>query len=276
MHERGIDPAYLRYQYGDAEKLRVRIESHARYSERRDSFVDWLLERVAPAPGVLLDVGCGSGVYHRAVAARGMRIVALDLSPGMLRAVRDQAREHRLPVLAARGDAQRLPVRDASCDRIMANNMLYHVPDRLAALREFRRALNPGGRVVLATNARDTMARLWEVHRAAAERLGYAAAPLGVGDRFSLDDLPLIRAVFLDAERHVREDAFVFPDAEAALRYYATGPIDAIADPPADGGHRARLLPVVAEQIREIIAREGAFRVPKTSGCFVAVVGRGA
>ncbi|HEX5506701.1 MAG TPA: hypothetical protein VFW96_29055, partial [Thermomicrobiales bacterium] len=74
MRERGVDPAYLQYQYGDAEKLRVRIETHARYSERHDSFADWLLARlssaesagVAPAPGVLLDVGCGSGVHHRA------------------------------------------------------------------------------------------------------------------------------------------------------------------------------------------------------------------
>ncbi|HEX5501879.1 MAG TPA: hypothetical protein VFW96_04620, partial [Thermomicrobiales bacterium] len=88
-----------------------------------------------------------------------------------------------------------------------------------------------------------------------------------------LDDLPLVRAVFPQAERHVREDAFVFPDAEAAMRYYATGLVDAIADPPADGGHRARLLPLVAARIEEIVAREGAFRVPKTSGCFVAIAG---
>jgi hypothetical protein len=49
-----------------------------------------------------------------------------------------------------------------------------------------------------------------------------------------------------------------------------SGPVDALEDAPADGSHRARLLELVREQVEDIIAREGTFRVPKNAGCFVA------
>jgi hypothetical protein len=66
------------------------------------------------------------------------------------------------------------------------------------------------------------------------------------------------------------ENAFVFPTAEAALAYYATGGVDLIEDPPADASHRGRLLHEAHERIQTVIDREGVFRVSKTAGCFVA------
>ncbi len=54
------------------------------------------------------------------------------------------------------------------------------------------------------------------------------------------------------------------------MRYYASAQVDQIEDLPADGSHRAKLLPLVEAQVREIIKQAGAFRVPKSAGCFVA------
>ena len=66
MSDRMVDPAYLRYQYGDSEKLRIRIETHERYSERPSNYQEWVIGRLAPQPGqVVLDVGCGPGSFHR-------------------------------------------------------------------------------------------------------------------------------------------------------------------------------------------------------------------
>jgi hypothetical protein len=62
----------------------------------------------------------------------------------------------------------------------------------------------------------------------------------------------------------VREDAFVFPTTEAALRYYVSGAIDALEDMPADGSHRPKLLEAVAEQVESVIRAEGVFGIQRT------------
>jgi SAM-dependent methyltransferase len=150
--------------------------------------------------------------------------------------------------------------------------MPFHVPDQRAALRELRRVLTkPDGRVVLTAAAPEHRSRLREIHNLAAKDLGYTPTD-SVMHRFNLDHLDLVREVFPNVERFVREDAFLFPTADAALRYYASGAIDAIHDRPADGSHRPRLLALVGERIQEIVRSEGGFRDPKDSGCFVATV----
>ena len=272
MSGRSVDPAYLRYQYGTAEKLKIRIASHERYSERALDFRAWVLHRLDLEPGLtVLDVGCGSGVFHRDLAQHDVRVIGCDRSPGMVQEVLAQAAQYRLPVGACQADAEALPFAAGNCDRVMANHMLYHVPDQERALRELRRVLKPGGRVVMATNAADHGKRFRDLHDEIAGELGYTPTGNAAG-RFTLDDLPLVQRVFADAERHVVRNAFVFPTAETALAYYTSGQVEAIVERDAEGSHRGKLLPLMAARIEAIIEREEAFRVPKDAGCFVASV----
>jgi hypothetical protein len=134
-----------------------------------------------------------------------------------------------------------------------------------------RRALRPGGRVVLTTNAADHMRRLWTLHEEAARELGYTPARY-VGLNFSLDHLDLVREVFPTATIEMIPNAFVFPTPEPALQHYASGAVNALADRPADDSHRPKLLALVGAKIQAIVEREGAFRLPKGGGCFVATV----
>ena len=274
MVERAIDPLYLSEQYGTEERLRIRIEAHQRYSERADDYLDWILDRLQPRPGdLVVDVGCGVGSIHPALCARGVRaILGVDVSKAMVDASQRQANERGLPVIAIEANAQALPLPDDAYDGAMANHMLFHVPDQRAALRELRRVLRkPDGRVVLTAAAPEHRSRLREIHNLSAKDLGYTPTD-SVMRRFNLDHLDLVREVFPNVERFVREDAFLFPTADAALRYYASGAIDAIEDRPPDGSHRASLLALVGERIQEIIRAEGVFRDPKDTGCFVATV----
>jgi SAM-dependent methyltransferase len=272
MTHRATDPEYLRYQYGDAEKLRVRMDVHARFSESREDFFAWMMAHLQVQPRqTVLDVGCGTGAYHTILSSTGAQVIGLDTSPAMVRETRQHAKSHALNVPVIQATAEALPLLEASFDRVMGNHMLYHVGDQLRALREMHRVLRRGGRVLLATNAADHMARLYDLHCEAAQALGYASNARVV-DRFTLDDLHLVQSVFPSAERRILPNSFIFPDADAALQHYATGMIDAISDPPSDDSHRPRLLELMESRIQAIIEREGVFRVPKDSGCFVATV----
>jgi ubiquinone/menaquinone biosynthesis C-methylase UbiE len=102
----------------------------------------------------LLEVGCGSGVLCRLVAGRaipGSRITGLDGAVEFLRAAQQQAGETRpaqsISLLAGRAEA--LPCRSASFDAGLAARLLLHVADPVAVLREMRRVVRPGGRLVL-------------------------------------------------------------------------------------------------------------------------------
>ena len=263
---------YLAYQYGDAEKLRVRYETHQRYSVQTVPFLDWAVHALDVMPGMrVLDVGCGPGSYHPLVAARGARVVALDASAGMTSEAAAQARALSLDVSVALGNAPHLPIANAIFDRVMANHMLYHVLDQEAALRELRRVTGAGGRVMLATNARSESNLMFQLHDRAARDCGFTPLPLA-SSRFTLDDLPLVRSVLPSARVLVREDAFVFPNAEPFLAYYASYQVDEVAERSEDGVHRPPLLHRMRELVEGVIAREGRLEVPKVAGCFIADV----
>ena len=277
MSDRVIDPTYLAYQYGDSEKLKIRIEAHERYSERADT-VDgaWqaqFVARLCIGPGQrLLDVGCGFGSFHPALCATGADVLGFDLSGGLAREAAERARKAGRAVQVIRADAQAIPLADKSCDAALASHMLFHVPDIRQALVEMRRVVKVGGRVLATTNASDHSARLHDLHRQAARDLGLTPTERSGFARFTLDDLPLVRSVFPNVEVYRQPNAFVFPTVDSALRYYASGRVDDVLERRDDGSHRSALLERMGELIGDIIAREGVFRVPKDAGSFLATV----
>ncbi|MBP6799001.1 MAG: methyltransferase domain-containing protein, partial [Luteimonas sp.] len=98
------------------------------------------------------------------------RIVALDLSPGMLREIRPRAGwalkdklALRRPVDRVCADLRALPLMDASVDVLFSNLCLQWIDDLPAAFAGFRRVLRPGGLLLCSTFGPDT---LWELREA--------------------------------------------------------------------------------------------------------------
>lgn len=266
--------ASLSAQYATPDRFLTRVETHRLYSEATGTFVDWLLDVLAPAPGEgILDAGCGPGIYHRVLVQRGARVAAVDLFGAMVRDARERARRNGYDVRLVQASVERLPFRTASFDRVMCNHMLYHVPDQLAALREMRRAVRPGGRVVVATNAADNMAVLDELHRQACADLRLTPLVEMEPLRFTFEpeSAGLVHSVFPEAKILMREDALVFPDVDSVLRYYATFSVDQVAPPrPEDYGEP--LLARMKDLVGAVIVREGRLRVEKRAGCYIADV----
>jgi len=116
---------------------------------------DELLRCARLAPGEqVLDVACGTGLIALkaadAVGPRG-RVVGIDLSGRMADAARRRADERGVSNTEfARMDAEKLELPDASFDVVLCALGLMYVPDPERALREMRRVLRPGGRIVVA------------------------------------------------------------------------------------------------------------------------------
>jgi ubiquinone/menaquinone biosynthesis C-methylase UbiE len=154
------DPAYLRHeQYRTSGNLQARIDFHVRFRTNPYGWQLWVFDRLRlPAVARILEIGCGAGslwLENRSRVPSGWEVTLADLSAGMLAQARRSLGSSRLVAL----DAQALPFPaarfDARFDAVIANHMLYHVPDRPRALAEIRRVLAPGGRIYAATGGRD-------------------------------------------------------------------------------------------------------------------------
>jgi SAM-dependent methyltransferase len=101
----------------------------------------------------VLDLGCGAGRHAFEAYRRGAHVVAADLDlgelgpvNGMFAAMRAEGQAGPAAAAAAlTADATRLPFPDGAFDRVIAAEILEHVPEDLRALAEIARVLRPGG-----------------------------------------------------------------------------------------------------------------------------------
>ncbi len=136
----------------EVRKLAELEDEHWWYRERRH-----LLEREVRGlrPGTALDVGAAGGGNTRVLRRMGWRAIALEYGAEGA----GVARERGLATL--RGDATALPVADSSIDLVVAFDVLEHLDDDGAAVREVHRVLRRGGRYLVAVPCDP---RLWSAH----------------------------------------------------------------------------------------------------------------
>jgi ubiquinone/menaquinone biosynthesis C-methylase UbiE len=109
-----------------------------------------LLERVPVPRAAALDVGCGAGHLSFALAPAFKRVVALDLSPGMLRTVAQAAATRGLPQIETRtGGSEALPFEDGSFDLAATRFSAHHWRSLDVGLQEMCRVLKPSGRALV-------------------------------------------------------------------------------------------------------------------------------
>src|SRR5258706_10766582 len=168
------DQNYLKTdQYKDSSNLDARVEIHRRFSTNSYGWFNWVFDTLLklPSNAKILELGSGPAYLWKECSNRipsSWDIILSDLSSGML----DSA--WRNLVVTGRAynfkeiDAQSIPFEAETFDAVIANFMLYHIPDRPKAIAEIKRVLKPGGRLIAATvgdhHLREMMEVLRKVH----------------------------------------------------------------------------------------------------------------
>ena len=157
----------LTNQYKNASNLNARLQLHRRFSTNKYGLPRWVFDQFDLPPVCrILDLGCGPAnlwVENLDRIPAGWKITLTDFSPGMVEKAQENLRDSGRPFAFDIVDAQDIPYDDASFDAVIANHMLYHVPDRAKALAEMRRVLQPKGKLYASTVGENHMRELDEM-----------------------------------------------------------------------------------------------------------------
>jgi ubiquinone/menaquinone biosynthesis C-methylase UbiE len=109
---------------------------------------------IGAAEGRVLEIGIGSGLNLALYESRVRSVLGIEPSPELVEMARRNASLARVPVELVEGSAEALPVEDASVDTVVTTWTLCTIPDATKALREARRVLRPGGRLLFVEHGR--------------------------------------------------------------------------------------------------------------------------
>jgi SAM-dependent methyltransferase len=239
-------------QYRDSSNLATRADLHRLYSTNPEPWPRWALDRIAAlTDGNILEVGCGPGWLWRSDPERvppHWRVTATDISVGMVDEARAAVSDPRWSFAVA--DVSALPFPSGSFDTVVANHMLYHVPDIDAALGEVARVLVSGGALVAATNGQDHFKEVRSLFPRGGRGSSYVKA-------FGLETgPPFVERHFegVTVQRH--PSVLEVPESEPVLRYITSMPTTL----------RAKDLALVREHVEDVIARDGVFRITTDAG----------
>jgi ubiquinone/menaquinone biosynthesis C-methylase UbiE len=250
-------------QYKDAARLDARVQLHLLYSTNKYGWHQWCFDQYAlPAEANVLELGCGPAYLWKTNLDRlpaDWHVTLSDFSAGMVEQAKqnlgDRATTFRFEII----DAQAIPFEANTFDAVIANHMLYHVPDRAQALSEMRRVLKLGGILYLATNGLNHLCELGQLEKRFDPAINFGWG--GASQFFSLDKgCAEVTQFFADVHIVRYEDELNVTAAEPLVDYILSmTTTEAVKDR--------------REELQRFIEREllehGVIHISKESGMFI-------
>ena len=262
---RYTDQTYLKSeQYKDASNLNARILIHELFSENKQGWASWIFDAYEklPSPAKVLELGSGSGFIWMTCPERipaEWQIILSDLSLGMLATAQENLASVEHDFTYREIDAQEIPFDNASFDIVIANHMLYHVPDRPKALAQIKRVLKDGGVLIAATNGDNHLLEMNKWLKAAHPDPNYNS----FGLPFTLDNgSEQLEPYFSSIEIMRYKDNLHVTDVELMMQY-----INSVITVK---GFSSADIPEVKAEMEAELARKGEIFIQKDSGIFKA------
>jgi len=257
----------VQQQYATAGNLNSRMALHWLFSTNKLGWNQWVFQNYDLHPGQkILELGCGSGYMWagRADQMPEVSLVLSDFSEGMLREAKENLCD--MPGVAFQViDAQDIPFADAAFDIVIANHMLYHVPDIGRALGEIARVLKPGGTLYATTLGAGNFKEMFDLLHAFEPAFVFGQKP--ITGKFGLETgVDKLRGHFAEVEIRRHPDSLHVTQAQPLVDYVQSlmgfGNVVNIIK-----GEKAEML---GRYFENIIAQDGAIDISKDAGMFIA------
>ena len=257
---------YLRNdQYKTAANLSARMDIHILFSHNKHGWFPWVFDQYdLPPEARIIEMACGRGDLWRANMRRipaGWKITLTDFSEGMVTETKSRLADAPRLFEFKQVDIQSIPFEDEQFDAVIANHMLYHVPDKSKAFREVLRVLKPNGKFYTTTVGENHMLELAQlVNRFYGSEQAYDFN--GRSLDFILENgAAQLEPFFKDVQLRHYEDSLDVTQADPLVNYVLSG--------------RSReKLKEREEEFRAFVAKEiearGAIHISKDSGMFIA------
>lgn len=253
------DSRTVEKQYASSNNLNTRISIHDKYSTNKQGFANWIYSHYEfPQAARVLELGCGTGSMwkeHGDLIQKCGHLVLSDYSDAMVETTRNTVGEHD-NVEFMTIDIQDIPYEADNFDVVIANMMLYHVPDLAKALAEVRRVLKKDGKFYCATFGEHGIIEYLS------KLLGEYGVEDDVNKNFTLQNgREILQRVFADVERKDYEDSLAVTDVGDMVDYiYSLSSMTSLGDVP-----REKIYSVLQSH-----TVNGVLPVPKEYGMFIA------
>lgn len=255
------DASVVRKQYATSDNLYTRMSIHDKYSTNKMGFGNWIFSNYRIDKGMkVLELGCGTGDMWKnreSIIRDCSKLILSDFSEGMIATTKENV-GHYENVEYKVLDIQEIPYEDKTFDVVIANMMLYHVPDIERGLSEVQRVLKRDGSFYCATYGEHGIT----------EYLSKILAAYGVEDHlnknFTLQNgYDILSKVFSKVEKLEYVDSLAVTNVDDMVDYiYSLSSMASLSDVPRD-------------TIKEILMQHlnnGILNVPKEYGMFIASI----
>jgi ubiquinone/menaquinone biosynthesis C-methylase UbiE len=185
-------------QYETAKNFNSRVYLNGRFRTNPEAWHHWIFKHLPAAENLkVLELGCGTGLFwllNSGSIPESWQVTLSDYSPGMLDSARQNLRDTGFPFHFEIVNAEDLRYQDGHFDVIIANLMLYHVPDRTKALLGISRILKASG--------------------------SFYASTFGRMDMFELNLILYRYLIWIGKAKPVRENPFSLENGYAQLKPY--------------------------------------------------------
>ncbi len=261
-------------QYKDSSNLGARANLHELYSTATTPWHVWVFNHLGLQAGMtILECGCGPGWLWRSNVERippNCHITLTDLSDGMVAEAEAALAHSTTDFQFESANIEELPYADNSFDVVVANHMLYHVPNLAQGLSEVRRVLKPNGRFFAATNGNNHMKELKQIGEEIAgskdqfvKALGHNADKIIWKLTFRLENGAELLAPYFDTiTLETFEDSLEVTEAAPLADYIKSTFRMANATP--------EINEMLDNYIAQKIAEENTIHISKETGLFIA------